>query len=111
MFDVGGIFGALTISRMIDRRGVSAIAVLYLMACPAVGVIGFIDNSVYLLGTAIFLAGFCLVGITLSMNAVAGLIYPTRSAPRASAGPMGSAGLAQSADLLWAHGSLACICR
>lgn len=77
MFDVGGIFGALTISRMIDRRGVSAIAVLYLMACPAVGVIGFIDNSVYLLGTAIFLAGFCLVGITLSMNAVAGLIYPT----------------------------------
>ncbi len=68
MFDVGGIFGALTISRMIDRRGVSAIAVLYLMACPAVGVIGFIDNSVYLLGTAIFLAGFCLVGITLSME-------------------------------------------
>jgi AAHS family 4-hydroxybenzoate transporter-like MFS transporter len=77
MFDVGGIFGALTISRMIDRRGVAAIAALYLAACPAVGVIGFIDQSVYLLGLAIFLAGFCLVGITLSMNAVAGLIYPT----------------------------------
>jgi MFS transporter, AAHS family, 4-hydroxybenzoate transporter len=77
MFDVGGIFGALVISRMIDRRGVAAIAVLYLVACPAVGVIGFVAHSVYLLGTAIFLAGFCLVGITLSMNAVAGLIYPT----------------------------------
>jgi MFS transporter, AAHS family, 4-hydroxybenzoate transporter len=77
MFDVGGIFGALAISRMIDKRGVSAITVLYLVACPAVGVIGFIDQSVYLLGMAIFLAGFCLVGITLSMNAVAGLIYPT----------------------------------
>jgi MFS transporter, AAHS family, 4-hydroxybenzoate transporter len=77
MFDVGGIFGALAISRMIDKRGVLAIALLYLVACPAVGVIGFIDQSVYLLGAAIFLAGFCLVGITLSMNAVAGLIYPT----------------------------------
>jgi MFS transporter, AAHS family, 4-hydroxybenzoate transporter len=77
MFDVGGIFGALTVSRMIDKRGVAAIAALYLLACPAVGVIGFIQHSVYLLGAAIFLAGFCLVGITLSMNAVAGLIYPT----------------------------------
>jgi AAHS family 4-hydroxybenzoate transporter-like MFS transporter len=77
MFDVGGVFGALTISRMMDKRGVAAIAVLYLVACPAVGVIGFINQSVYLLGAAIFLAGFCLVGITLSMNAVAGLIYPT----------------------------------
>jgi AAHS family 4-hydroxybenzoate transporter-like MFS transporter len=77
MFDVGGIFGALIISRMIDKRGVAAIAVLYLVACPAVGIIGFINQSVYLLGTAIFLAGFCLVGITLGMNAVAGLIYPT----------------------------------
>ena len=77
MFDVGGIFGALVISRMIDKRGVAAIAVLYLVACPAVGVIGFIGPSVYLLGGAIFLAGFCLVGITLSMNAAAGLIYPT----------------------------------
>jgi MFS family permease len=27
----------------------------------------------------IFLAGFCLVGITLGMNAVAGLIYPTEN--------------------------------
>jgi AAHS family 4-hydroxybenzoate transporter-like MFS transporter len=77
MFDVVGIFGALTISRMIDKRGVAAIAVLFLAACPAVGVIGFINQSVYLLGGAIFFAGFCLVGITLSMNAVAGLIYPT----------------------------------
>jgi AAHS family 4-hydroxybenzoate transporter-like MFS transporter len=77
MFDVGGIFGALIISRMIDKRGVAAIAVLYLVACPAVGIIGFINQSVYLLGAAIFLAGFCLVGITLGMNAVAGLIYPT----------------------------------
>ena len=79
MFDVGGIFGALVISRMIDRRGVAAIAVLYLVACPAVGVIGFINQSTYLLGAAIFLAGFCLVGITLGMNAVAGLIYPTEA--------------------------------
>jgi AAHS family 4-hydroxybenzoate transporter-like MFS transporter len=76
-FDVGGIVGALVISRLVDRYGVAAIVTLYLLACPTVGFIGFVNHSVYLLGAVIFLAGFCLVGITLGMNAIAGTIYPT----------------------------------
>jgi AAHS family 4-hydroxybenzoate transporter-like MFS transporter len=80
MYDVGGVIGAVTISRFVDRFGMAAIVALFLLACPAVGVIGFIGtigHSAYLLGAVIFLSGFCLVGITLGMNAVAGVIYPT----------------------------------
>jgi len=80
MFDVGGVIGAVTISRFVDKFGIAAIVALFLLACPAVSVIGFIGtigHSAYLLGAVIFLSGFCLVGITLGMNAVAGVIYPT----------------------------------
>jgi MFS transporter, AAHS family, 4-hydroxybenzoate transporter len=69
--------GALLASRLVDKCGVIAIVVLYVLACPAVAVIGVIGNSVYLLSAAIFVAGFCLIGITLSMGAVVGMTYPT----------------------------------
>jgi MFS transporter, AAHS family, 4-hydroxybenzoate transporter len=77
MFDVGGVIGALVISRLVDKYGVAAIVALYLLACPAVAVIGFVGDAVYLLGAVIFLAGFCLIGITLGMNAITSAIYPT----------------------------------
>jgi AAHS family 4-hydroxybenzoate transporter-like MFS transporter len=71
--------GAIVVSRLLDTRGLAALLVLFIVACPAVAAIGFIGNSVYLLGATIFLAGFCTVGITLGMNAVAGVVYPTAS--------------------------------
>ena len=77
MFDVGGVIGALVISRLVDKYGVAAIVALYLLACPAVAVVGFVGNAVYLLGAVIFVAGFCLVGITLGMNAITSAVYPT----------------------------------
>jgi AAHS family 4-hydroxybenzoate transporter-like MFS transporter len=77
MFDVGGIVGALIASRLVDRFGVATIVGLFLVAIPAVSVIGLIGPSVTLLSTAIFISGFCLVGITLSMAAVTGVVYPT----------------------------------
>jgi MFS transporter, AAHS family, 4-hydroxybenzoate transporter len=77
MFDCGGIIGALVASRLVDRFGVAVIVLMYLCACPAVAAIGMIGKSVFLLGSVIFLAGFLLVGITLSVGAVAGVIYPT----------------------------------
>jgi len=77
MFDVGGIVGALVASRLVDRFGVATILGLFLVAIPVVSTIGLIGPSVPLLSAAIFVAGFCLVGITLSMAAVTGVIYPT----------------------------------
>jgi len=77
MFDVGGVFGALLASRMLDRFGLIAIVVLYGLACPAVAFIGIVGNSVYSLGAIIFIAGFCLIGLTLSLGAVVGMTYPT----------------------------------
>ncbi|HTK35335.1 MAG TPA: MFS transporter [Caulobacteraceae bacterium] len=77
MFDVGGVFGALISGRLIDKYGVRTIVALYLVSCPTVAAIGYISHSVPLLSAAIFVAGYCLVGITLCMNATAGSIYPT----------------------------------
>jgi AAHS family 4-hydroxybenzoate transporter-like MFS transporter len=77
MFDVGGVVGALTASRLVDRFGIKTVVALYILACPAAAVIGDIGPSVALLTTAIFIAGFCLVGITLSMSAICGGTYPT----------------------------------
>ncbi len=64
---------------MVDRFGVASIVAFYLVACPAIGLIGLIGHSLLLLGAAIFVAGFCLVGITLSTGAVAGVLYPTEA--------------------------------
>jgi AAHS family 4-hydroxybenzoate transporter-like MFS transporter len=61
----------------VDRFGVATILGLFLVAIPVVSTIGLIGPSVPLLSAAIFVAGFCLVGITLSMAAVTGVIYPT----------------------------------
>ncbi|MDB5604683.1 MAG: hypothetical protein JWP25_1583 [Bradyrhizobium sp.] len=77
MFDAGGVIGALIASRLVDTFGVAAIVTLYMLACPAVAIIGMVGNSVYLVSAAVFLAGFCMIGITLSMGAVTGIIYPT----------------------------------
>jgi AAHS family 4-hydroxybenzoate transporter-like MFS transporter len=77
MFDVGGVIGALVASRLVDKFGVAGVVCLYVVVCPTMGLIGVIVNSVYLLSAAIFVTGFCLIGITLSMNAIAGEIYPT----------------------------------
>ena len=77
MFDVGGVFGALLASRMLDRFGLIAIVALYIAACPAVAMIGTAGNSVAWLSATIFVAGFCLIGITLSTGAAVGMTYPT----------------------------------
>lgn len=78
MFDVGGVIGALVAGRLVDKLGVAPVVWLYVIACPAIAMIGVLGHSVYFLGATIFLAGFCLIGITLSMGAIAGVIYPTQ---------------------------------
>jgi len=77
MFDVGGVLGALISSRMVDRWGVATVVGLFLVAIPATAIIGFLPHSVALVSAAIFVAGYCLVGITLCMSAIVGSVYPT----------------------------------
>jgi AAHS family 4-hydroxybenzoate transporter-like MFS transporter len=77
MFDVGGIVGVLLVSHVLDKYGMVSLVAMFVLACPAVAAIGLIGQSVPLLSLVIFVAGFCMVSITLGINTVAGLIYPT----------------------------------
>jgi AAHS family 4-hydroxybenzoate transporter-like MFS transporter len=75
---VGGLAGGLTVSRLIDRRGLPPVIFFFVLSCPAVACIGLPNLTPLAVAGAVFLAGFCVVGVTLGLNATSGLIYPTR---------------------------------
>jgi AAHS family 4-hydroxybenzoate transporter-like MFS transporter len=77
MFYFGGIAGGITISRLLDKRGLAAIGMSFLLGCPVVATIGTPGLSRHLLMIAVFFAGFCILGNQLGLNAVSGLLYPT----------------------------------
>jgi AAHS family 4-hydroxybenzoate transporter-like MFS transporter len=77
MFYFGGIAGGITISRLLDKRGLAAIGGSFLLGCPIVAAIGTPNLSHKLLAVAVFFAGFCILGNQLGLNAVSGLLYPT----------------------------------
>jgi AAHS family 4-hydroxybenzoate transporter-like MFS transporter len=75
---VGGVIGGLTISRLIDRRGLLPVAVFSAGACPAVACIGIPGLPPGAISGLVFLGGFGVLGVQLGLNAVSGLIYPTQ---------------------------------
>jgi AAHS family 4-hydroxybenzoate transporter-like MFS transporter len=77
MFYFGGIAGGVTISRLLDKRGLAAIGMSFLLGCPIVAAIGTPGISHNFLMIAVFFAGFCILGNQLGLNAVSGLLYPT----------------------------------
>jgi MFS transporter, AAHS family, 4-hydroxybenzoate transporter len=74
---VGGTVGALLLCRWLDRRRFFAITILFVIAVPVIGSIGFMVGSVPSLLIAAFLAGFCALGIQSGINVAGALIYPT----------------------------------
>jgi AAHS family 4-hydroxybenzoate transporter-like MFS transporter len=74
---VGGVLGGLVTSRLLDRWGIMALVVLFVLGCPVVAAIGLPAQSHWTLTFTVFMAGFSLLGIQLGLNAVSGLIYPT----------------------------------
>jgi AAHS family 4-hydroxybenzoate transporter-like MFS transporter len=77
MYNAGGIIGVLSISRFLDRWGLASITVYFAVSCPVVASIGVPGLSAASLKVAVFMAGFCVLGIQNGLNAVSGLIYPT----------------------------------
>ena len=77
MLQVGGVVGTLALGSVIDRFSFRALAVVYGIAVFAVGAIGQLGHSVALVTTAIFCAGFCIVGGQIAANALAATFYPT----------------------------------
>ena len=75
---VGGVTGGLTVSRFIDRRGLTPVAIFFAIGVPAVACIGLPRMPAGAVTAFVFLAGFCVLGVQLGLNAASGLIYPTR---------------------------------
>ena len=75
---IGGTVGALALCWWLQRQRFLAITVLFVLAVPAVGSIGYAGlTSQTALLVATFVAGFLVLGIQSGINVVGALIYPT----------------------------------
>src|SRR6516165_2944342 len=78
VLQVGGTVGALSLCWWLQRHRFLAIAVMFALAVPVVGAIGFAGlTSQPALMTATFFAGFLVLGIQSGLNVVGAMIYPT----------------------------------
>ena len=78
MLQVGGTVGALSLCWWLQKHRFLAIAIMFAIAVPVVGSIGFagLESKTALL-VATFFAGFFVLGIQSGINVVGALIYPT----------------------------------
>jgi MFS transporter, AAHS family, 4-hydroxybenzoate transporter len=77
-FQLGGVVSVFVISRPMDRFGFGTIALLFLIAIPAIASFGFAFGSGEVQGTlALMAAGFCLDALLISLLSGAGALYPT----------------------------------
>ena len=77
-FQLGGVTGGWALCLPIDRLGLRPIAILFAIAVPCVGLIGYVGTtSEPLLMGVEFCAGFCVLGLQAGLNATAASIYPT----------------------------------
>lgn len=75
---VGGTVAALVLCNWFQRHRFLAIAVVFVIAVPVVGSIGYaglMSQTALLIAT--FAAGFCVLGIQTGINVAGALIYPT----------------------------------
>ena len=78
LLQVGGTVGSLLLCWSLQRHRFLALAIMFAIAVPVVGSIGFAGlASKEALMTATFFAGFLVLGIQTGINAVGALIYPT----------------------------------
>jgi MFS transporter, AAHS family, 4-hydroxybenzoate transporter len=75
---LGGTFSALFLCRWLDRKRFLAIAILYALAVPVVGSVGWfgVTSEAWLIAAA-FMSGFIVLGIQTGINVVGALIYST----------------------------------
>ena len=79
LLQIGGTVGSLALIRWLDRYQFAAITVLFIVAVPVVGALGFIGvgSTKAVLLAACFVAGFCVLGIQSGINVAGALVYPT----------------------------------
>lgn len=76
-YHIGGAIGGVAMALLLDRFGLAAVAVLLVLAAPAVVAFGLPNVPALWLGMMVGFAGFSVLGAQFGGNAAAGLIYPT----------------------------------
>ena len=78
LLQVGGTVGALALCWWLQRHRFLAITILFVVAVPVVGSIGYWGTtSAAALLTSTFFDGFLVLGIQTGINVVGAMIYPT----------------------------------
>jgi AAHS family 4-hydroxybenzoate transporter-like MFS transporter len=77
LYHYGGTIGGLLVSLVLGRFGFTVIAILFLLAAPAIAAIGITGISYIAMASAAAFAGFCTLGAQFGNNAASGLLYPT----------------------------------
>jgi len=79
LLQIGGTVGSLALIRWLNRYQFLAISILFVIAVPVVGGLGYIGagSTKGVLLAACFVAGFCVLGIQSGINVAGALVYPT----------------------------------
>jgi len=78
VLQIGGMIGTFVLAWLIGRRGlVPVLAASLALTCGAVALIGQPGLSLAALTAAVFVAGWCVIGSQLGINALAAIFYPT----------------------------------
>lgn len=77
-YQIGGTIGTVLLGLLIDRAGAPRVlSAGYCMASIAIATMGWVEQDPTSLATALFAAGFFVVGGQTAVNAYAGSLYPT----------------------------------
>jgi AAHS family 4-hydroxybenzoate transporter-like MFS transporter len=78
MFQVGGTLGAIALGWLMDRFNPHyVLAISYATAGIFIAAIGSLTSTPWLIGLAVFAAGFCISGSQVGANALSASFYPT----------------------------------
>jgi AAHS family 4-hydroxybenzoate transporter-like MFS transporter len=76
MFQAGGAIGSFLIAVLLDRIGIKAVALTFLITTPVVAALS-LHTSLGVLMPHMVLAGIGVLGGQIGLNALSGTIYPT----------------------------------
>lgn len=80
LFNLAGIPGSVICTRMIDKKVAKPLTILisaYFLGAISVAFIGYAGTSFWPLMISIFISGFLIIGVQLSLNAVITTYFPT----------------------------------
>ena len=78
MFQMGGTLGAIALGWLMDRFNPHyVLAISYALAGVFIAAIGSLTATPWLVGLAVFAAGFCISGSQVGANALSASFYPT----------------------------------